>query len=500
MAELKYYAKQSNPVIMEHPEIAGRFEEIKILNQILASDEAEFIAVYGRRRIGKTYLVKKFFSKHICFALTGMFRVPLQNQLRNFAKSLAKSSRTNIIPPTPVSWQEAFFQLENYLESPLIKKKRNKQVIFLDELPWLNSPRSGFLPSLENFWNTFGSQKKNLVLVVCGSAASWMIQKIVRAKGGLHNRLTRQIRLLPFTLKETEDYFKFRKIKLTRYQIVQLYMVFGGVPFYLKQVERGMSVTQVIDRACFTKDGTLRYEFDKLYTSLFDQSNYHEKIVELLSHKNKGLTRNEILKSVGIKTGGTATTIMNELQESGFIDSYIPFGKSSKDQLFKLSDEFTKFYFDWIEPLGKRTPGLGFWQKKQNQPATNSWAGFSFESLCLKHVSQIKKALGIALVESGESTWRYIPVGNEKEEGSQIDLIIDRKDATINLCEIKFAGKPFVVDAEYAAKLRRRREVFVTQTGTRKSVLNTFITSFGTHQNEHALEAVDNSIQMEELF
>lgn len=485
---------------MDHPEIAGRFEEINIFNQLLTSDEAEFIAVYGRRRIGKTYLVKKFFSKQICFELTGMFRVPLKNQLKNFARSLAKSSGTNIIPPTPSSWQEAFFQLENYLESPLIKKKRSKQVIFLDELPWLNSPRSGFLPSLENFWNTYGSQRKNLILVVCGSAASWMIQKIVRAKGGLHNRLTRQIRLLPFTLKETEDYFKFKKIKLTRYQIVQLYMVFGGVPFYLKQAEKGLSVPQIIDKSCFTKDGTLRNEFDKLYTSLFDQSNYHEKIVELLSGKNKGLTRNEILQMIGLKTGGTATTIISELQESGFIDPYIPFGKTYKDQLFKLSDEFTKFYFDWIKPLGKRTPGAGYWQKRQNQPAINAWAGFTFESLCLKHVPQIKRALGITLVETTESTWRYQSENNDQKHGGQIDLIIDRKDATINLCEIKFVGKPFVVEAEYAAKLRQRREIFMSQTGTKKSVLNTFITSFGIHQNEHSLEVIDNSIQIDELF
>ncbi len=485
---------------MYNPEIAGRWEEQDIFNKILNSKKAEFIVVYGRRRIGKTYLIKTYFRKHICFEISGMYRIPLKTQLKNFAQSLAKSSGTNIIPAPPESWLDGFHQLENYLESPIIKRRKSKQVIFLDELPWLNSPRSEFLSSLENFWNSYGSQKKNLILVVCGSAASWMIQKIVKAKGGLHNRLTRQIRLLPFTLKETADYFNFRKIKLTRYQIVQLYMAFGGVPFYLKQVERGMSVPQVIDKACFTKDGALRYEFDKLYTSLFDQSNFHEKIVGLLARKNKGLTRNEILTSAGLKTGGTATAIMNELQESGFIDSYIPFGKSSKDQLFKLSDEFTKFYFDWIEPLGKRTPGSGYWIKNQNQPATNTWAGFTFESLCLKHIPQIKNALGITMVETTESVWRYQPKKNDQEKGFQIDLIIDRKDATINLCEIKFSVNEFTIDAEIAKDLRARRELFKSLTGTKKSVLNTLITTFGLKQNEYALEQVDSEISVDELF
>jgi hypothetical protein len=429
-----------------------------------------------------------------------MYRVPLKTQLKNFAQSLAKSSGTNITPAPPESWLDAFHQLENYLESPIIKRRKSKQVIFLDELPWLNSPRSEFLSSLENFWNSYASQKKNLILVVCGSAASWMIQKIVKAKGGLHNRLTRQIRLLPFTLKETEDFFKLKKIKFTRFQIIQLYMAFGGVPFYLDQAEKSMSAVQVIDEACFTKDGNLRNEFSKLYTSLFDKSNFHERIVELLAGKRKGIKRNEILKSVGLKTGGTATKIINELEESGFIEAYVPFGKTINDQLFRLSDEFTKFHFDWIKPLGKKNPGKSYWQKLQNKPTVNTWAGFTFESLCLKHIPQIKNALGITMVETTESVWRYQPKKNDQEKGFQIDLIIDRKDATINLCEIKFSVNEFTVDAEIAKDLRTRRELFKSLTGTKKSVLNTLITTFGLKKNEYALEQVDSEISVDELF
>ncbi len=485
---------------MEKPLIAGRRDEIAILNKVLASGEAEFVAVYGRRRVGKTYLIKAFFHDHICFEIAGMFNVTLKDQLGNFARSLSKASRAGIMPQTPASWQEAFSQLEAWLESPVMKRKRGKKVIFFDELPWLNTPRSRFLPALENFWNSYVASKRDLVLVVCGSAASWMIQHVVRSRGGLHNRLTRQIRVLPFTLGETEQFLKLKKVKLTHMQIVELYMAFGGVPYYLKQTEPGISTAQIIDGACFTKDGSLRNEYEQLYASLFEESHYHSKIVGLLSKTRKGFTRSELLNKAGISTGGTATRILNELDESGFIDSYIPFGKQAKDALYRLSDEFTRFHFDWIKPLGKHSPGAGHWLSLQNKPKKNIWAGFTFESLCLKHVPKIKQALGIASVETTVSTWRYSPENTSPEKGAQIDLLIDRKDNTINLCEIKFSGAQFVIDARYAAELRNKTEVFKTITGTRKNIFLTLITPFGLAKNHHATELVANEVTIEGLF
>ena len=480
--------------------IAGRQDEIAILNKALASDEAEFIAVYGRRRVGKTYLVKAFFHDHICFEMVGIFNAELKEQLSNFARSLGKASGAGIIPQTPASWQEAFSQLHVWLESPALKEKRGKKVVFFDELPWLNTPRSRFLPALENFWNSYGAAKRDLALVVCGSAASWMIQNVVRSRGGLHNRLTRQIRLLPFTLSETEQFLKLKKIKLTRMQIIELYMAFGGVPYYLKQAEPGLSAAQIIDHVCFTKDGSLRNEYDQLYASLFEESHYHSKIVGLLAKTRKGLTRNELLHNTGISSGGTATKILSELEESGFIDSFVPFGKQAKDALFRLSDEFTRFHFDWIKPLGKRSPGSGHWLSLQNQPKKNTWAGFTFEALCLKHVPKIKESLGIASVETTESSWRYIPEKDSSGKGAQIDLLIDRKDNTINLCEIKFTGAQFVIDARYAAELHSKSTMFRTITGTRKNIFLTFITPFGVAKNKYATELVVNEVTMEGLF
>lgn len=485
---------------MAKSNIAGRHDEIAIFDKISASSESEFIAVYGRRRVGKTFLVKEFFDKLICFEIAGIYKASLQDQLANFATSLGKSSGLGITPQKPSSWQEAFLQLENYLESPRLNEKKGKQVVFIDELPWLNTPRSKFLPALEHFWNSYGSRQKKLILVVCGSAASWMIQNIVRSRGGLHNRLTRQIRLLPFSLSETEEYLKKRKIKLTRFQIVELYMAFGGVPYYLKQAEPGMSVAQIIDSTCFTKNGILSYEFEKLFTSLFEESHFHTKIVELLAKKSKGITRNELLNEAKISSGGTASRILNELEESGFIESFVPFGKTAKDLLFRLSDEFTRFYFDWIKPLGKKSPGAGHWLTRQNQPAKNTWAGFTFETICLKHVQKIKNALGIAMVETTESAWRYRPTGDSPLPGTQIDLLIDRRDATINLCEVKFSNSEFVIDAKYANNLRRKIEVFKSVTGTKKNVFLTMITTFGMAKNAYSMELVAGSITLGDLF
>jgi uncharacterized protein len=485
---------------MEKPLIAGRQDEIAILNKVLASDEAEFIAVYGRRRVGKTYLVKAFFHDHLCFEIVGMFNASLQEQLNNFARSLGKASRTGIIPQTPTSWQEAFFQLESWLESPSMKKKQGKKVIFFDELPWLNTPRSKFLPALENFWNSYVAAKKDIALVVCGSAASWMIQNVVRSRGGLHNRLTRQIRLLPFTLSETEQFLNHKKIKLTRLQIIELYMAFGGVPYYLKQAEPGLSTAQIIDGACFTKDGSLHNEYEQLYASLFEESHYHSKIVEKLAKTRKGLTRKELLDSAGISSGGTATRVLNELEESGFIDANIPYGKQSKEALYRLSDEFTRFHFDWIKPLGKKSPGAGHWLSLQNSPKKSTWAGFTFETLCLKHVQKIKEALGIGSVETTQSAWRYLPHGQSNTKGAQIDLLIDRKDDTINLCEIKFATSEYTIDAKYAAELRHKAETFKTVTKTRKNIFLTLITPFGITKNEHATGLVDSEVTMEGVF
>jgi len=388
---------------MSISKIVGRKEELAVLERVVSSPDPEFLAVYGRRRVGKTHLIREFFGDMICFEITGMYNASLTDQLTNFSRSLGKAAGMVFQPQRPASWAEAFLQLEQFLESIQQKEIETKHVIFLDELPWLNTPRSKFISAFEHFWNTYGSRQNNLVLIVCGSAASWMIQNIVRSKGGLHNRLTRQIRLLPFTLSETEEFLQKRGINLTRFQIIELYMVMGGVPFYLMQADPGMSAAQIIDKVCFTTTGLLRNEYEKLYSSLFENSEAHLKIVSLLAQKQGGLSRNELLAATKFNTEDTLTKVMEALEESGFIESRIPFRKKVNDSLYRISDEFTLFYFAWIKNLGKKTPGSGYWMSRQSDPKRLARAGYAFESICLKHVQQMKTALGITLVEISES-------------------------------------------------------------------------------------------------
>jgi len=486
---------------MAEKNITGRKDQIAILKQSLDSSYAEFIAVYGRRRIGKTYLIREYFDSGICFEMTGILGSSFKDQLLNFSISLGKSMGNSIKPAIPVSWIEAFSQLESFLESLKRKKLKGKRVVFIDELPWLNTPKSNFLAALQHFWNGYGSKQSNLILVVCGSSASWMIQHIVRSRGGLHNRLTRQIRLLPFTLAETREFLKNRNISnLNNYSIIQVYMAFGGVPYYLNFIKSGLSAAQVIDALCFDNSGPLRQEYGQLYRSLFEKGEQHMKIVELLSEKRKGMSRSEMLDQAGVKSGGTASLILEELEESGFIESGIPFGKKANDLLYRLSDEFTLFHLKWIKPLGKRSQGEGYWMTRQNSQQMKIWSGYCFENICMKHVQKLKIKLGISGIETQISTWRFQPPKDSDLSGAQIDLLIDRKDGAINLCEMKFYNSEFTIDAAYSKELKQKIEVFRKQTGTRKNIFLTMVTPFGIKQNEYSNELEVIDIKLDDLF
>jgi hypothetical protein len=327
-----------------------------------------------------------------------------------------------------------------------------------------------------------------------------MIRNVVQAKGGLHNRVTRRIRLLPFTLAETETFLQSRGVELTRRQIIELYMVLGGVPHYLKEAERGLSTQQTVDQTCFSPQGLLRDEFGKLYASLFDRAEQHVNIVRALARKREGVTRNELLAAAKLVSGGTATKRLDELDESGFLQRHVPFGKKEKDALYRLADEFSLFHIAWIQPLGRKSPGEGYWLQQSRLPRWRAWSGYAFENLCIKHIAQLKVALGIAGVGSTASPWRYCPPRASEEHGTQIDLLIDRHDHTINLCEMKFSDAEFTIDKRYAAELRRKRDTFRRVTGTRKNVFLTMVTTFGLTDNAYAKELVAKSLTTDALF
>jgi uncharacterized protein len=479
--------------------VVGRHRELARIAEIKASREPVFLAVYGRRRIGKTFLIRHGFQGSIALELTGMRGGRLGEQLQNFVLALSQASKGKFpVDGHPKSWQSAFQQLTRWCET---FPQDKKYALFFDELPWLASPRSRFLQALEYFWNSWGSRQNNLILIVCGSAASWIIRKLLNDKGGLHNRITHRFRLLPFDLAETREFLLSRQVRLSDYQIVELTMALGGVPLYLEQARPGESAAQIIDRTCFAQDGLLRDEFNQLYPALFDTPERHVEIVKALASKSAGLSRNEIATMTDQSPSGRLTEVLDELVESGFVQSTSPFGKSTKDTLFRLADEYSMFYLRWI--ARRRRDATSEWLSLRGTPKWRAWSGIAFEAVCMKHVVQIKDALGISGVSTNAACWRYRPAndhGNVGEEGAQIDLLIDRADGCINLCEMKFSETEFIIDKDYAARLQARRESFRRVTKTKKSLFVTFVTTHGIKSNPYSLEIVDTFVSMDALF
>jgi len=475
-------------------EFIGREPEIAVLKKALQSHRAELVSVIGRRRIGKTFLIKTIYQDQIVFELTGTQNAPLEEQLLNFSQSFQIYFKNASIVKPPTTWQEAFFMLVRYLDKNPPKKE--KPVIFIDELPWLATHKSGFLSALSFFWNSWAVNHP-IVVVICGSAASWMIQKVVKHTGGLHNRISRRLHLEPFTLAETEQYLRANNhLKLNRYQIVQLYMAMGGVPHYLKEIEAGKSATQNIADICFSKTGILLDEFSDLYAALFDHADNHIAIVRALAQKRQGMNRTELIKTAKLPNGGSVTKALEELDQSGFIDILYPFGKKKNNKLYRLTDEYSIFYLQFIEQNAKG--GAAAWKHLSQTPEYKIWCGFAFENVCLRHLPQIKHALSIGGVYSVASS--FLKKGTKTEKGAQIDLILDRKDQVINLFEVKFHNKPFVVSKAYAANLTNKLHVFEETTKTRKHVFISMIAAFGMTHNEHSLNLIDQVLTLDDLF
>lgn len=470
--------------------VIGRKAEIAILKEALASDEAEMISIIGRRRVGKTFLVQEVYQEQIVFEISGLKHADGSEQIRNFTERLIEFFPEADIQP-PADWLDAFFQLTRLLRQ---KTTEEKMVVFFDEVPWMATHKSGFLKGLSYFWNSWAVRQR-IVVVICGSAASWMINKVLRSKGGLHNRVTRRIRLQAFTLAETEAYLISRAVFFDHYQLIQLYMVMGGIPHYLKELKAGRSAVQNINQICFSKDGLLRDEFLSLYPALFQHADYHVAIIRALATKQNGMSRKELLKVAKLPDGGRVTQVLDELYQSGFIANYPPFGKRKKGQLFRLTDEYSLFYLRFIE---KNLQNPQTWTSLSQTQAYKIWCGYAYENICLKHIADIKKALEIGGVYTTTSS--FLKVGNDQEIGTQIDMVIDRNDHIINLCEIKFYNVPFTITKEYAHQLREKIRIFQETTHTRKQIQLVFISTFGLKVNKYSLGLVSADLGMKVFF
>ncbi len=475
--------------------MVGREKEVSELEELYCGNQSELVAVYGRRRVGKTYLIEQTFKNRFGFRHAGLSPLEherkgmLESQLRHFFNSLRSFGLEETVCPT--TWLDAFYLLQRLLEQ---KDNGERLVVFIDELPWLDTPRSGFITAFEGFWNNWGAHHDNLMLIVCGSANSWMLDKLINNHGGLYDRVTYEIKLSPFTLKECEELFKQNQVKISRYDIAQCYMIVGGIPFYLRYFRKGMSLSQNIDNLFFVTGAKLEFEFDRLFSSVFSNPGIIKAIVSFLYTKNAGYTRKEIAEKLKMNDGGLLTDCLNALTASDLVIKYVPFGMTKKQIHYKLIDPFCIFYLRFVQDGSKMNHH--FWEQNiKSQPVT-SWRGIAFENLCFNHIAQIKSALGISGVVSRQSAWSK---RGDDVDGTQIDMLIDRNDNVINMCEIKFYSDEFVVNRDYYRTIMHRQELLSAEISKKTAIHSTLITTFGLVYNEYS-GVFSNVLTLDNLF
>lgn len=483
--------------------IISRTREKQELQEALESNNAEFLVAYGRRRVGKTFLITNFFESKDCmfFNIVGIKDGLLEEQLAEFAKAIGETFYSGATIATPKTWMKAFEELNNAIKN--ISKDKTV-VLFFDEFPWMATPRSRLLQALEYYWNKYWTKEPRIKLILCGSSASWIIKNILYHKGGLHNRITRRLILKPFTLNETKHFLRSKGIQLNEKQILQLYMATGGVPHYLNSVKKGASAAQSINEICFHDTGILFDEFDKLFSSLFNDSESYTELIRIIAGSRYGASRSDIKTKAKLSSyGGSLSERLKDLESAGFIRSFLPIEHTRQGIYYRLIDEYCYFYLKWIEPEKRTLIALEenneYWQSKALSPSFKSWAGYAFEGICYKHLSQIRKKLKISSIAIANS-WRYASKKNSQEQGAQIDLLFDRNDDSITICEIKYTDKPFVIDKEYAAKLLNKVKILKAKTRTKKQIFISMISANSIKPTMYSEELISGVVALDDLF
>lgn len=475
--------------------IIGRKKEIEELTAIYRKKQAQLVAVYGRRRVGKTYLIRELFKDKFAFYHTGVSPLELEGtnlleaQLTTFHSSLQLYGAQ--YKSKPKDWIEAFDRLRDLL---IEKGEHERAVVFIDEMPWMDTPRSGFITAFEHFWNGWASGQDNLMLIVCGSATSWIQDNLINSYGGLYDRVHAEIQLSPFTLHETEELLKLQEVTLSQYDILQLYMAVGGIPMYLSYVQPGYSLAQTIDNLYYNKRAKLKEEFERLFDSIFRNPAPYKTVIRLLAKRQSGYSREEISEKSGVPSGKSLTMILRALEASDFIEYYKPFENSRRQMMYRLVDPFCLFYLDQVEG---RHRGENFWRDNEHHASLSTWRGRAFENACLRHTGQIKTAMGVGGVSSEDSPWTL--QGQEGQKGMQIDLIICRSDRVVNLCEMKFVNTEFEVKKDYEETLRRRINWMTEHVSSRHNVQMTLVTTYGLKYGLHS-GIFQRVVTLESLF
>jgi uncharacterized protein len=484
--------------------LIGRKAEQETLDNAYASKRPEFIALYGRRRVGKTFLIRQCFDTRdeaVFFNSTGTKDGALKEQIAHFSQSIGNAFFGGVTPKPASNWDRTFALLTQAMTSV---PKSKKIVLFFDELPWMATKNSHLLQTLDYYWNQYWSNDGRIKLIVCGSSASWIIDKIINNKGGLHNRITRTIQLNPFDLPETAQFLAKQGLRFNPAQVLQLYMAMGGIPYYLAAIAKGSSAAQAIEKLAFRRSGLLLGEFDKLFSSLFADAAPYIELLRLIAATRHGIAIKDIVaRSRRFSKGGRIADKLEDLKRAGFVLAFKPYQRAKKGIYYRVIDEYTLFYLDWIEPvkdtLQEQSLAAGYWQGLQQSAGWHAWAGYAFEAVCFKHLPAIRRKLEIPPTAITHS-WRYVPAKSSKEDGAQVDLLFDRRDEVITLCEIKYSNKPFVIDKAYARTLETKARIFAAKTKTKKQIMTTMIAAHGVAENLYSDNLLVGTVTLDDLF
>ena len=491
----------------------GRKKEIKLLNEICDLEESSLVAIYGRRRIGKTYLVNHMFKKYrqdcLFFEFTGAYDGDKRGQIDNFIDQVYEWFYVE--PSFEIkSWSDAFRFLKRTIDKEIKKRDSNEKVIvFLDEVPWIDrSNKGGFLSALGYFWNTWCEPRENVVLILCGSNSSWIRDKILKnARGSLYQRVTHQISMYPFDLKETKAYLLEQKgFMIDNKTVTDIYMIFGGVAKYLSFLNPNESSAENIDRVFFSIHGSMYREYDELFSSLFaDKSDYYKSVIELLCTRRSGFSLSDISKAFNEKLGGKLRLAIAELEECGFIKGLSKYGNSVRGVNYMIVDPYILFHHKWIKGFSRNdiaTLPNNYWLHKSSSQSYAVWSGYAFEIVVMVNIRLYLNAIGRLGFFSGVYHWQHM-AKSEDEQGAQIDMVVNYGNNIFDILECKYYNSEYVISKEYAKNIKNKLSMFKKYGlySKQKSELRlVFLTSYGVKMNAEAHSLNISRVCLDDLF
>lgn len=474
----------------------GRKKELALLNSLCEEEKSKLVVVHGRRRIGKTFLVDYMFQTHrkdcLFFKFTGSADQNSSVQKDYFVEAIYEWFKVE--PSKPIEkWHEVFIFLKRTIEAEIKEKNhQGKVIVFIDEVAWIDKHnKAGFLSAFGHFYNTYIEKNNNLIVILCGSNASWIKNKILKdTSGPLYHRVDVEIPLYPFDLQETKEYLiKEKRFDIDDKSVVDIYMILGGVAKYLSYLDSKLSIAQNINKLFFSLHAPLYSEYEALFKSLFyDKSSNHRKIMDLLISKQSGFEMMEIEKLLKEIKSSTLRVNIEELIDTGFIKPIARYAHASRNTKYIACDPLCNFFIKWVQPLSKNDIAslIDYFETKSTSHDYIIWQGFAFEMVMISNIELYLKARGLSSGVKSIGYWDYT-TQSEDESGAQIDILIEYIGNTYDIVECKYYNDEFIIDKAYAKNIQNKKEMFIKY-GIKNKKFDlkvVMLTTYGTKINQY---------------